>query len=136
MVRSRIDRILKFPVEVCGRRTWVLITSSLAGFPLLTLASFYLLVCLARLDLGRWPVFNDPFPRTGLPAQVPFIGIGLSLLAAPYVGGVTLLAIMLGRYCHRDFPIWRTLLFAVVSGALLALMCEWDPGSFFNWFWD
>lgn len=122
-------------VDYLGRRVLIQITVVASAFPLLVLVNFYLFVSLTRIDLGHWPVFNDPYPRM-LPAVFQRVAIALSLMTFPAVSLAAVLLSLLGRWCYGDFPMWRLLALGVFTAGLLVIVAQIDPGSFLNWFVD
>ena len=104
-------------------------------FPLAVLANFYLFVSLARIDLGHWPIFNDPHPKA-MPASVQRTSIALGFMAFPFVALLAVAVSLWGRWRHADFPIWKLLAVIVTCVGLLVTMALVDPGGFLNWFID
>jgi hypothetical protein len=104
-------------------------------FPLMVLANFYLFVVLTRLDLGRWPIFNDPFPKA-LSGQLQSLSIGLTFVAFPIVSLIAVALALWGRWRHEDFPLWKLLATIITCAAVLLTMAQIDPGGFLNWFVD
>jgi hypothetical protein len=132
---SLLGRRLGPRLDFLGRRVLIRFTAVAAAFPLVALANFYLFVCLSRIDLGHWPVFNDPYPRV-LPSAFQRISIFLSFMAVPAVSVAGVLSSVIGRRRYADFPMWRLLAFNVASAGLLVMLARMDPGSFWNWFVD
>ena len=132
---GQLNRFVGSRVDWLGRRTVIQITATASAFPLLVVASFYLFVCLARINLGHWPVFNDPFPRF-LPSEFPALGIALGAIIFPFVSAAGIFLAALGRRHYTKFPAEGLVVFNVVSAALLILLAQWDPGGFLNWFLD
>jgi hypothetical protein len=130
-LRRRIESRLAF----LNRRTWIQIAAVGAVFPLFALAIFYGFVCVARIDLGHWPVFNDPYPKF-LPSKILRIGIGLNFYTFPVVSAVAVFWSLIGRWRYSDFPMWKLLSMTFASAALASLVFKLDPGSFVNWFID
>jgi len=104
-------------------------------FPLVVLANFYFFVSLVRIDLGHWPVFNDPY-LTAIPAGFQRTTIALSFIAFPFVALLGVGLSLWGHWRHADFPIWKLLAVIVTCAGLLVMMALVDPGGFLNWFVD
>ena len=122
-------------LETLSRWDLVRIVTLAALFPLVVIANFYLFVWIAKLDLGHWPVFNDPFPKA-LPDQLQSISIALTFVAFPFVSLLAVALALWGRWRYADFPFWKLLAVIVTCAALLLTMKHVDPGGFLNWFID
>src|ERR1051325_1911663 len=95
-------------------------TAAVSAIPLLFLISFCGFVCLARIDLGHWPVFNDPYPSV-IPSGLQRIGISLGVVSFPVATLAGAVLALCGRRCNPDFPMWRMLFFNVTSAVLLLI---------------
>lgn len=128
------SRTLRWP------RPLVILTAAAALFPLLVLGEFYSFVLQARLELGRWPVFNDPYPKTwativsGFP--IGHFRIGIGVIAFPVVSLAAVALSVFGRWREKDFPMWRLIGTAALAAAVFVRMAKLDPGNFWSWFWD
>ena len=121
--------------EILGRRDLVLLSAFAGMFPLVVIANFYLFVCVTRLELGHWPVFNDPFPAA-MPGQGLSLSVALPAVAFPFVSLLALVLALWGHWRYADFPLWKLLAVIVACAALLLMMARIDPGGFLNWFFD
>jgi hypothetical protein len=122
-------------LETISRRDFIRMAALAAMFPLVVIANFYLFVWLTRIDLGRWPVFNDPFPKA-LPGQLQSLSIGLTFVAFPFVSLIAVALSLWGRWRYVDFPLWKLLAAIIACALLLLTMAKFDPGGFLNWFVD
>jgi hypothetical protein len=122
-------------LETLNRRDFIRLALLAAMFPLVVLANFYLFVWLTRLELGHWPVFNDPFPKA-LPGQLQSLSIGLTFVVFPFVSLIAIALSLWGRWRYSDFPLWKVLAAIVTCAAVLLIMAGIDPGGFLNWFGD
>ncbi len=122
-------------LETLSRRDFIRIVTLAAVFPLVVIANFYLFVWLTRLELGHWPVFNDPFPKA-LPGQLQSLSIALTFVAFPFVSLMAVALALWGRWRYTDFPLWKLLTIIVACAALLLTMRQIDPGGFLYWFID
>ncbi|HEY0552462.1 MAG TPA: hypothetical protein VGF13_22875 [Verrucomicrobiae bacterium] len=122
-------------LEIVSRRDLILLSALVGMFPLIVIVNFYLFVCVTRIELGHWPVFNDPFPKA-MPGQGLSLIVALPAFAFPFVSLAALALAVWGRRRSADFPIGRILGLIVGSAVLLLTLAEADPGSFLNWFLD
>jgi hypothetical protein len=123
------------PCVLPDQRDLARVAALLSLSPLVVLANFYLFVLLARIDLGHWPVFNDPDPRY-LPANLVRYTIVLSFVLLPFSAAAALALSLFGRWRNAHFPLWRLLGLLCASAAMLVIVLWIDPGGFKNWFID
>ena len=121
--------------RILSRRDFILLSAFAGIFPLIVIANFYFFVCLTRLELGRWPVFNDPFPAA-MPGQGLSLVVALPAFAFPFVSLIALVLAVWGRRRHTDFPVGKLLGLIFGCAGLLLVLGEVDPGGFLNWFLD
>lgn len=121
--------------EILSRRDLVLLSAFAGMFPLVAIANFYLFVCVTRLELGRWPVFNDPFPAA-MPGQALSLSVAFPAVAFPFVSLIAVMLALWGHWRYADFPVWKLLASIVTCAALFLIMARIDPGGFLNWFMD
>ena len=113
----------------------VIVAVLLAVYPVFVLVDFYSFVLAARVELGRWPVFNDPDPKL-MSGHEQRIRVTLGLVFVPVAGisaGVLSLA---GRRWLSCFPVWRIISLTAVCTAIFYTVARLDPGGYWNWFMD
>src|SRR5436190_6763428 len=100
-----------------------------AAFPFLLLGAFYNYALTARLYLGYWPRYNSPDPKT-LPFWLGHDLISAGFFCLPVVCIATVCILIVGRYRHRDFPIWTPIALLVSSVTAVLICCRMDPFGF------
>lgn len=112
-------------------RKWPLFVATL---PLWAIFWLLLAASVARVKLGRWPIYNQPDPSNVLPLLLDF-PVWPFILAAPFALLTSLIIGFHGWYVGRGG--WRN----VVVVATVSFLALWgwlwlDPGGFFEWWID
>jgi hypothetical protein len=107
---------------------------SLAASPLLLGFAFFEFALEVFLQLGHWPSYKNPNPRS-LGCTTHELGLYVLLMSWPVAPLLAVCLAILARI-RFQFPVWRvTTLAALSSGALIAWV-KIDPAGVFDWFFD
>ena len=120
---------------VMQTRELQLLTAVAAVFPLLVLLDFFSFVLQVASEIHRWPRFGDPDPKI-IGAGLWRIRIGLGLVTFPFVSLAALVLARLAKPFSRDFPSLTVTGVTLVSAGLLGAVIRFDPGGFWNLFFD
>lgn len=116
-------------------RFTVVVAVLLAVYPVMVLVDFYSFVLATRMELGRWPVFNDPDPKL-MAGHAQRIRITLGLVFVPVAVISAGMLSLTARWWFSCFPVWRILGLGVVCTAIFWCVARMDPGGYWNWFMD
>ncbi|HLP87941.1 MAG TPA: hypothetical protein VK184_04955 [Nostocaceae cyanobacterium] len=105
--------------------------------PFTSLLLFYSYVLRARLVLGRWPLPYQPDPKD-LGFVIHHVIIYLSLLAVDFSLFIILIVFVLRSFNLRvrgyNYKVGAALF--MITFCLWLILIKFDPGNFWEWFFD